>query len=185
MQIERYSGKYDEEIRELILTIQNKEAKIDLSLAEQPDLLAIGESYQKSGGQFFLATENGKVIGTVGLMLKEKNCAVLKKFFIKKEFRSKRVGLELYRELLQYAKKAGVRHIILDTPSVAQTSHRFYEKAGFHKIIAAELPVPYTYPDRDSILYELNLEGICKGNLLCKFILFPFQKLLVNDERIW
>lgn len=39
--IEAYSGRLDEEIRELILGIQNNEAKIGLSLAEQPDLLDI------------------------------------------------------------------------------------------------------------------------------------------------
>jgi len=38
-------------------------------------------------------------------MLKEKNCAVMKKFFVKKEFRSKKVGLALYKKLLEFAKE--------------------------------------------------------------------------------
>ena len=38
MQIETYSGKYDDEIISLILDIQNNESKINLSLEEQPDL---------------------------------------------------------------------------------------------------------------------------------------------------
>ena len=46
MQIETYSGKYDE-IISLILDIQNNESKINLSLEEQPDLLTIHDSYQK------------------------------------------------------------------------------------------------------------------------------------------
>ena len=49
MQIETYSGKYDE-IISLILDIQNNESKINLSLEEQPDLLTIHDSYQKNGG---------------------------------------------------------------------------------------------------------------------------------------
>ena len=157
MRIEKYCGKYDNEIISLILDIQNNESKINLSLEEQPDLLDINQSYRQNGGEFWIALYGGEVIGTIGLMLKENNCAVMKKFFVKKEYRSQKIGLALYRELLEYAKHKGIRHIILDTPSVARTSHRFYENAGFYKISAEELPVAYSYPDRNSILYMLDL----------------------------
>lgn len=157
MKIETYSGKYDDEIISLILSIQNDEAKIGLSLQEQPDLLDIHRSYQQPGGEFWIALSDGRVIGTIGLMLKENHCAVLKKFFVEKAFRSQKVGLSLYNELLKYAVSKGVHHILLDTPSVAHASHRFYEKAGFYQISTSELPVPYSYPDRDSLLYLLNL----------------------------
>ena len=157
MKIETYSGKYDNEIISLILAIQNEEAKINLPLQEQPDLLHIDESYQQNGGEFWLAMADGMVIGTIGLMLKERNCAVLKKFFVKKEYRSQKVGLALYKELIKYAKRANVKHIILDTPSAAQASHKFYKRAGFSKINSAELPILYTYPDRESLLYMLDL----------------------------
>ena len=78
LNIETYSGKFDDEIISLILSIQNEEAKI---------------------------------------------------------------GLALYNELLKYAVSKEVHSIILDTPEVAQASHRFYEKAGFRRIRTAELPV--------------------------------------------
>lgn len=157
MQIETYCGKHDDEIISLILDIQNNEAKINLSLQEQPDLLDIGKSYQQNGGEFWLALSEGKVIGTIGLMLKEQNCAVMKKFFVKKEYRSQKIGLALYKELLKFAMKKDIRHIILDTPSVAHESHKFYENAGFEKIDVTELPISYTYPDRESILYMLEI----------------------------
>ena len=157
MLIETYSRKYNNEIISLILSIQNNEAKIGLSLEEQPDLLDISRSYQQSGGEFWIALSDNKVIGTIGLLVKENHCAILKKFFVEKAFRSQKVGLALYNELLKYAVCKNIHHIILDTPAVARTSHIFYEKAGFQQISAAELPVEYSYPDRDSILYMLNL----------------------------
>lgn len=46
MKIETYRGKFDDEIISLILSIRNEEAKIGLSLQEQPDLLDIYHSYQ-------------------------------------------------------------------------------------------------------------------------------------------
>lgn len=157
LKIETYNGKFDNEIISLILSIQNDEAKIGLSLQEQPDLLDIHRSYQQAGGEFWIALSDDRVIGTIGLMLREDQCAVMKKFFVEKAFRSQKVGLSLYNEVLKYAVSNNVHHIILDTPSVAHAAHRFYEKAGFRKISAAQLPIPYDYPDRDSILYLLNL----------------------------
>lgn len=159
MKIETYSGKYDDEIISLIIGIQNCEAKIGLSLEKQPDLLNISLNYQDNGGEFWIALNDGKVIGTIGLMIKENHCAVLKKFFVNKEFRSKKVGLALYKKLIKYAEEKGVQSIILDTPAVAHESHKFYRRAVFQKITPDEdeLPVSYFYPDRNSILYILNL----------------------------
>ena len=59
MQIETYSGKYDDEIISLILDIQNNESKINLSLEEQPDLLTIHDFYQKNGGEFWIVLNQG------------------------------------------------------------------------------------------------------------------------------
>ncbi len=155
--IEIYSGKYDEQIQSLILDIQNNEAKINLSIEEQPDLKNIKEYYQNGGGNFWLAVDNGKVVGTVGLIKRENNCAVLKKFFVNIGYRGQKVGFKLYNELIDFAKNNGVKKIILDTPSVAKQSHRFYERAGFRKIRTEDLPIDYVYPDRDSLLYILDL----------------------------
>ena len=77
----------------------------------QPDLSDINCYYRQSGGEFWVALSGGKLIGTVGLMLKENKCAVMKKFFVKKEFRSKKVGLTLYKKLLEFALNADVKHI--------------------------------------------------------------------------
>lgn len=81
MQIKTYSEKYRNEVISLILDIQNNEAKIGLPLSEQPDLLDINRSYRQNGGEFWIALFNGEIIGTIGLMMKERHCAVLKKFF--------------------------------------------------------------------------------------------------------
>lgn len=94
---------------------------------------------------------------TIVLMLKDNKCAVLKKFFVKSEYRSRKIGLQLYMRLLEFAEGNNIKHIILDTPSVAKKSHKFYERAGFYKIQKSQLPVDYTYPDRKSILYMLDL----------------------------
>ena len=61
------------------------------------------------------------------------------------------------RRLIEYAKEKYIEHIILDTLSVAAASHRFHEKAGFKRIESQELPVPYGFPDGDSLLFMLDI----------------------------
>ena len=73
MQIEPYTEKYDNEIISLILSIQNDENKLVLSLGEQPDLLDIKRCYRLSGGEFRVALSDDKVIGTIGLMQRRGN----------------------------------------------------------------------------------------------------------------
>ncbi len=157
MEIIGYEDGYKDQVIGLILDIQNNEAKIDLSIEEQPDLIDILGSYVNNGGGFWLAVENGEVVGTIGLMKIDEDWGVLKKFFVRADYRSKKVGLALYQKLLDFAKSEGLRHIILDTPSVAVKSHSFYESAGFKKIEKADLEVDYHYPDRHSILYKLDI----------------------------
>lgn len=157
MDIITYEEKYKEQILDLILKIQNEEAKISLSLGEQPDLFNIPDSYEKEGGEFWVAVECEQVIGTIALMNKGNGNGILKKFFVRQDWRSKKVGYELYQRLLEFARKNNIKQILLDTPSVAQASHKFYERAGFRKITRQELPFEYDYPDRDSLLYLLIL----------------------------
>ncbi len=157
MDIIQYEDRYRAEVIDLILDIQNNEAKINLSIEEQPDLSDVTGAYINSDGNFWLAIDNGAVVGTIGMMKIDGNWSVLKKFFVRKDYRSKKVGLALYETLLDFAKTRGYRHIILDTPSVAVKSHSFYERSGFKKIVRSDLPINYNYPDRDSILYKLDV----------------------------
>jgi N-acetylglutamate synthase-like GNAT family acetyltransferase len=158
MLITSYKGKYKEQVIRLILDIQNNEAGIGLSLKEQPDLDNIEQSYMAAGGNFWVAVnEQNKVVGTIALMNKKNGYAILKKFFVHSDYRSQKVGLKLYLALLDFCNQHNIKSIILDTPSVASASHRFYEKNGFIQITKGDLPIPYEYPDRNSYLYIKQL----------------------------
>lgn len=158
MEIAAYRNEYKRQIIDLILSIQNSEAKIGLSIDEQPDLLDIPLYYEKNGGAFWTAVENGEVIGTIAVMNYQNKNAVLKKFFVRADHRKKGVGYALYKTALEYLTRNGYMYVMLDTPSVAKASHVFYERAGFKKIGKDEMPFRYEYPDRNSFLYLLKIE---------------------------
>ena len=159
MQIITYQEKYRQQIIDLILDIQNNEAKINLSLEEQPDLLDIPSCYEKDGGEFWLAVEGDTVIGTLALMNKGNGNAVLKKGFVRADYRKQGILGKLYATLQEFAKEHDLTTFVFDTPSVATNCHSFFEKRGYRRITKAELPFPYEYPDRDSYLYMMQIEG--------------------------
>lgn len=157
MEIIKYQDIYKQQIIDLILHIQNSEAKINLTIEEQPDLLDVPLHYEKNGGAFWIAVEKNEVIGTIAFMNYGSGNAVLKKFFVRSDWHNKKIGYALYEKLITCLKDGKYKLVLLDTPSVATASHRFYEKAGFRKITKENLPFHYEYPDRESYLYLLEL----------------------------
>lgn len=152
-----YNDHYRDAVIALILHIQNDEAGVSLTLDDQPDLLHITDSYTAAGGGFWLATEDDVPVGTIGIMNAGNGNAVLKKFFVRADQRRQGVGPALYETAMSFVQSRHFRRVLLDTPSVAKASHRFYERAGFVRIAKDALPFAYTYPDRDSLLYLLEL----------------------------
>jgi N-acetylglutamate synthase-like GNAT family acetyltransferase len=159
MQIITYQEKYKQQIIDLILGIQNNEAKINLSLEEQPDLLDITTCYEKDGGEFWLAVEGDTLIGTLALMNKGNGNAVLKKGFVRADYRKQGILGKLYATLQEFAKEQGLTTFVFDTPSVATNCHSFFEKRGYRRIKKDELPFPYDFPDRDSYLYMMQQQS--------------------------
>ncbi|MEH7215750.1 GNAT family N-acetyltransferase, partial [Priestia megaterium] len=136
------------------------EAGVGISIEEQPDILDIQSNYINEGGNFWIALNDDKeVVGSIGLQKKTDDIAILKKFFVYKDYRGKELGTgkKLYEALLDFAKNQGFSTVILDTPSQATRSHSFYKKVGFKKITKENLPIKYDYPDRDSFIFLLEL----------------------------
>jgi GNAT superfamily N-acetyltransferase len=154
--IRDYQGDRDQEVADLVLSIQNGEAGLGLTIDDQPDLLRIAKDYRDGG--FWVALDSREaIVGSIGLLVYGRT-GVLKKFFVAKNYRgSGGPAIGLLNVLLTRARMLELTDIVLDTPSVATRSHGFYERNGFRRATAADLPVAYAYPDRDSILYRLQL----------------------------
>ncbi len=157
--IRLYRDSDQSAVIELVLRIQNDEFQLGITLSDQPDLSHINASYRDKGGGFWVAEKAGAIVGCVGLMALSPEIGVLKKFFVAQAFRGHEKGISsaLFSALISFAPTRGLKSIVLDTPSVATRSHAFYRRAGFRPISKDELPVPYEYPDRNSLLFMLVL----------------------------
>jgi len=153
--VERCQGGRDEEIAALTLSIQNDEAGLNLTVADQPDLIDIVQAYARGG--FWVALDGDVIVGTIGLLVYGE-AGVLRKFFVASRFRGRPgPATALFEAMLERAHTLGLTEIVLDTPRVATRSHAFYARAGFRPAAAEDLPKGYTYPDRDSLLLKLRL----------------------------
>ena len=159
IEIRTYSDKDREEVIRLVLHCQNDGPRPSVSVDDQPELRRIPEKYMDGGGNFWVAKDNGKTAGSIGLMKFGDGTAVLKKFFVYEPYRGApcHLGRQLYGTLLDYARTHGVKQLILDTPKNTDRAHKFYERAGFTKIERADVPVVYDFPYEDSDFFRLEI----------------------------
>ncbi len=159
MKIETYTEKYKQDIATFILNIQNNEFNVPLTIADQPDLLDIENFYFKKNSNFWVATENEKLIGTIALIDFDNGQAALRKMFVHNNYRGKEkgVGQKLLAELLGWCKQKNIFEIYLGTVEQLHAAKRFYVKNGFVKIDKAALPVSFPLMQVDTEFFGLRI----------------------------
>jgi GNAT superfamily N-acetyltransferase len=141
IEIIEYKGEYQDNIIQMILKIQQEVYNIPITANDQPDLANIEIFYQQNNGNFWLAIDNDVVVGTIAMKNISNGNAVLRKMFVKQEYRGKIIGLsnKLLSQLIDWAKQKGFSRILLGTTPQFFAAHRFYEKNGFKEINREEL----------------------------------------------
>lgn len=157
--INQFTEEYTNDVIELVLHFQNDGTRPPVTVKDQPDLLNITDSYINAGGNFWIATENGKLVGTVGIMPCGEKTAILKKFFVYEKYQGEpcHTGRKLYDVLLEFAKQKKINTILLDTPYNTVRAHKFYKKAGFKQINESELPIKFSHPIKECDFFMLKL----------------------------
>ena len=155
MRIVSYSDQDCDEIVDLITTIQIQEFGVATSAEKQPDLRDIPGFYQQGVGNFWLAFEEGELVGTIALKDVGEGVCALRKMFVKKAYRGTKRGIAgaLMQTLHDWARDRGVREIYLGTVDVYHAAHRFYEKNGFTEVIRSQVPDTVPLMDVDVKYY--------------------------------
>ena len=154
MKLIAYTNVYKQAVIDLILHIQKDEFGVAIDLEDQPDLQNILEHYS----QFWLAVDEEEgVIGTLGIVKFDKQQAVLKKMFVKADYRGKAVSKALLETLFEYCQKEGIKEVYLGTVDKFKAAHRFYEKNGFESIQENNQPSHMPRMEVDTIFYRKNI----------------------------
>ena len=145
---------------DLILPIQRIEFGVPITVEDQPDLLDIGRFYNEPGGGFWGAFNDGELIGTIALINAGHNTGVIRKMFVKQEFRGKTHGIaqQLITDLIAFAREKSLTDLYLGSVDQMKAAHRFYERNGFQRISPETLPAHFPRMALDTIFYHLSLD---------------------------
>lgn len=159
IQIVTYQPQYQAAIVKLILNTQQQEFGLPITLRDQRDLLDIPSFYQQGNGNFWIALDREKVIGTIAAIDIDNNQLALRKMFVEPKYRGKEIGVgqNLLYSLLNWARARNICDIYLGTIDVFQAAHRFYQKNGFIEIPRNELPPTFPTMAGDTMFYRLSL----------------------------
>lgn len=145
MKIINYSNKYNEQIKDLLVELQEYIAEID---KEKYNILTneYREKYfekkmnevNKYEGKIFLAIENEKVDGLiVGLINNEEESTYdfkapkrgrVTELVVSKECRSNGIGKQLLDKMGNYFKELGCKGILIDVFAYNENAQKFYYK---------------------------------------------------------
>ncbi|EJV58981.1 hypothetical protein IEO_04293 [Bacillus wiedmannii] len=151
-----YESTFQDKVVDLIVHIQQKEYNVPITKEEQPDLLEIETFYQRDCGNFWIATYDDKVVGTVALLDIGNDQVALRKMFVKKEFRGKDWGAshKLLQTAILWAENKKLKDIYLGTTVKFLAAHRFYEKNDFQSVSIDELPKSFPVLQVDKKFYR-------------------------------
>ena len=160
IEIAPYTAPYREGVAELILGIQRDEFGFQVTYDDQPDLKEIETFYQSGAGGFWLALEDRRVVGTIGLR-DIGGAGALRKMFVASEWRGAAhgAGQRLLDTLTAHARGRRLAAVWLGTTEKFLAAHRFYERNGFERIAPEALPPTFPRMRVDTRFYRLHLEG--------------------------
>jgi len=157
MIIKPLDNTYSDQLIDLILTIQQKEFNVPITIEDQPDLKKIESFYMEPGGNFWGAFIDGELVGSIALVKFDGRAGAVRKMFVKKEFRGKELNIaqKLLEVLISFCRENGIEAIYLGTVNILKAAMRFYERNQFLQIKKEDLPARFPLMNADNVFYYL------------------------------
>jgi len=150
MQIIEYEDKYLEDIKDLLVELEEyiisiDEDNLDRLHPEYRDKMAVLdlEKVKNNNGKCYLAVENEKAIGLIMgyvrtydeydyLDYKCPKSGEISELIISKEARGKGIGKQLMKKMENYFKSINCEYVFLDVFAYNKNAVEFYKKEGYH-----------------------------------------------------
>lgn len=139
--------EYIPQVRELILEYADCLGR-DLSFQNiEDELKNPAKKYMAPEGELFVAVKDGRVFGMIAYHRHSDVRCEMKRLYVRPECRGEKLGERLIAALLQQAKKAGYREMVLDTILPLQAAIHLYRKMGFQEC------APYYENPMEDVVY--------------------------------
>lgn len=157
MKIIEYEDKYLEDVRDLLVELEEYIVSIDKDELDQ-----VGKDYRekmalmdleevnKNNGKCYIAVENNKAIGLIMgcifpydekdyLDYKCPKKGEITELIVSKKARGRGIGKVLMNKMEEYFKSLGCEYILLDVFAYNVNAIKFYEKEGYHSRMYKEI----------------------------------------------
>lgn len=113
-----------------------REFKIDRpgTVYTDPTTDALYELFRQPASAYFVAEENGEIVGGCGVYPTEglpEGCAELVKFYLAADVRGRGIGNQLMQQSIETARELGYKQLYLESFPELAKAVSMYEKAGF------------------------------------------------------
>ena len=95
------------------------------------DLSSVSEHYRGSRAGFWVAEDEGAIVGTVAVRPKDEGTCELKRLYVRADCRGTGLGQRLYHHAEAFARGAGYERIWLDSSRRFAKAHGLYVRNGF------------------------------------------------------
>lgn len=113
-------------IRGILAEIFQVEPQLDESTFED-----IKKEYLSNGGVFYVAYDHGELIATIGVKRNGIQTVRLKRMYVRKDYRRKKVASKLLERVLDFCNKNGYKKLSLSTYPQMKAALAFYRAKGF------------------------------------------------------
>jgi N-acetylglutamate synthase-like GNAT family acetyltransferase len=112
-----------------------------------------------SGDTFWVALNDNKIIGTIGLSRFDSNIGIIRRMFVAKKYRGNQLNIakNLLDIAMAEAKSRRYTAVYLGTMEQFKAAQRFYIKNNFVQISREGLPDKMTLSTNDTLFYKLKL----------------------------
>lgn len=143
IEIIKYSNLYKKELYDFIFAIMIADVKKEPN-ALKKELIDLNniEVYYK--GNFWIAIDNKKIIGSIGLLIKG-TIGEIKRVYVSSDYRRKGIGTLLYNELEKIAKNMKIQELQLSAGINLENAHHFYKKMGYTRYGISDSGNSYRY----------------------------------------
>ncbi|MFH1594166.1 MAG: GNAT family N-acetyltransferase [Candidatus Omnitrophota bacterium] len=131
MAVRVYKPEDSASVRELILSVLEKEYPFDQSAYRDTDINDISGSYSGEGNTFFIVEEDGKIVGSVGIKRDSDKSALLRRLFVDEKYRQKGFGRDLLKNAIEFCGSQKYEEIIFRATDRMLQAMNLCKKMGF------------------------------------------------------
>ncbi len=137
--IRRFEQEDQEHVCSLITQIMNEEFHEDKAAYPTDDIDHVEKAYGGLGEAFFVAINAHKVVGTIAVKKEDDRVALMRRLFVDKSFRNRKIGVMLIDRALQFCDEVGYAEIVFRTTSRMSGANRICQKKGFKERACLQL----------------------------------------------